>query len=581
MRQNSDEFDVIVVGAGAGGMTAAAVAANEGLSVLVLEKAPVVGGTTAFSGGIVWLPDNPKMAAFGRSDSREAAETYLAATVPGAAEDPLRAAFLDHGNAAIAYLEANTSVRLRPVPNYPDYYPDLPGATHGGRALEPVPFDARLLGAEFRLVRRPLPEFTLFGGMMIDRADIPHFRRAWHSPRSALRVARLLLRYGRERAFYDRGTTLFQGNALVARLLHSLLKRRVELRCGSGAAELVLEEGAAVGVTVGERRLGARRGIVLATGGFSHDPALRARLLPEKAGLFSAASPDNTGDGIRLGLAAGGEIEEGDAGNAFWTPVSTFRRADGSEGVFPHILTDRGKPGMIAVNQAGKRFTNEAVSYHRFVQAMFRADNESPAVPAYLLCDRKALWTYGLGAVKPFAMRLRRFVESGYLAEAPSVAALAARLGIEPQSLVETVAGYNEGAREGRDPAFGRGGNVYQHYVGDGDHRPNPCVAPIETPPFYAVALYPGDLGTSAGLLTDASARVLGKGGAPIRGLYACGNDMSSLMHGAYPGPGITIGPALTFGYLAARDIASGGSAQASEGGVVATMKTRSSRPEL
>jgi succinate dehydrogenase/fumarate reductase flavoprotein subunit len=558
MQQNPEQFDVIVLGAGAGGMTAAAVAAVEGLRVLLLEKAPVVGGTTAISGGMVWIPDNPKMAAVGRRDSRADAETYLAGTIPGAPDDSLRTAFLDHGNAAIAYLEAHTAVRLRPVATYPDYYPDLPGATLGGRVLEPVPFDGRVLGAAFGLLRRPLPEFMLFGGMMVERADIAHFRHAVRSPRSALRVARLLLRYASERCYVERGATLCLGNALVARLLHSLRQLQVELRVGVGGCGLVVEDATAVGVTVAGRTLRAQRGVVLATGGFSHDPALRARLLPAKAGLVSAASPDNTGDGIRLGLAAGGALGEGDAGNAFWTPVSCFRRPDGSDGVFPHIMTDRAKPGMIAVNQAGMRFTNEAMSYHAFVQAMFRADNVSPAIPAFLICDRSALWAYGLGMVKPFALSVRRAIDSLYLVRADSVEGLAVRLGIDPAALARTVAGYNKDAADGQDRAFGRGGDAYQRHLGDGEHAPNPCMAPLTTPPFYAVALRPGDLGTAAGLVTDAAARVLGADGTPIRGLYACGNDMRSLMRGAYPGPGITLGPALTFGYLAGRAIAEG-----------------------
>ena len=556
MQQNQDQFDVIVLGAGAGGMTAAAVAAAEHLRVLLLEKSPLVGGTTAISGGMVWMPDNPKMAAVGRADSRADAEAYLAATIPGPADDRLRTAFLDHASEAIAYLEANTAVRLRPVVTYPDYYPDLPGATLGGRVLEPVPFDARALGPSFKLLRKPLPEFMLFGGMMIERPDVPHFRRAFRSPRSALRVARLLLRYARERCTLDRGATLCLGNALVARLLLSLQQLHVELRLGAGAAGLVIEDGTAVGVTVAGRTLRAARGIVLATGGFSHDPALRARLLPAKAGMTSATSPDNTGDGIRFGLDAGAALGEGAAGNAFWTPVSCFRRADGSAGVFPHIITDRAKPGMIAVNQAGLRFTNEAISYHAFVQAMFRADNVSPSIPAYLICDRGALWAYGLGAVKPFALSLRRPIDSGYLVRAETIPALAARLGIDPAALARTVADYNLHAVRGEDAAFGRGTNAYQRHLGDADHAPNPCVAPIVASPFYAVTLRPGDLGTSAGLVTDAASRVLGADGAPIRHLYACGNDMNSLMRGAYPGPGITLGPALTFGYLAARAIA-------------------------
>jgi FAD binding domain len=585
MLQDADEFDVIVLGAGAGGMTAAAVAAVAGLRVLLLEKAPVVGGTTAISGGMVWIPNNAKMGAVGRADSRADAETYLAGTVPGPADDPLRTAFLDHANAAIAYLEANTSVRLKPVPIYPDYYPDLPGATLGGRVLEPEPFDGRLLGARFQLLRRPLPEFMLFGGMMLDRADIPHFRRMSRSPRSALRVTGLLMRYAKERCSLDRGATLYLGNALAARLLHSLDRLGVELRCGSGAAGLVIADGTAVGVTVAGRTLHARHGIVLATGGFSHDPALRRRLLPGKAGPISAAAPGNTGDGIRLGLTAGGRLGEGAAGNAFWTPVSCFRRRDGSDAVFPHTLSDRAKPGMIAVNQAGRRFTNEAVNYHAFVEAMLKADDAGAAIPAYLICDRKALWAYGLGAVKPFTLSLRRQIASGYLVEGATITELAKQLGVDPDQFASTVARFNEDALSGQDRAFGRGSDAYQRYAGDGDHVPNPCVALIATAPFYAVRLWPGDLGTAAGLITDAAARMLGADGAPIRHLYACGNDMNSLMRGAYPGPGITLGPALTFAYLAARDIA--GSAegprqnQASVGGVVTTRNTKSCSPEL
>jgi succinate dehydrogenase/fumarate reductase flavoprotein subunit len=585
VQQDFEEFDLVVLGGGAGGMTAAAVAAVEGLSVLLVEKTPAVGGTTALSGGMVWIPNNEKMAAVGHADSRADAEAYLASTVPGPANDPLRTAFLDHGNAAIAYLEANTSVRFKPVATYPDYYPDLPGATLGGRVLEPEPFDGRVLGARFRLLREPLPEFMLFGGMMLDRADIPHFRRMSRSPRSALRVARLLLRYAKERCFLDRGATLYLGNALAARLLHSLDRLGVEVRCGAGAAGLVITDGTAVGVTVAGRTLRARRGVVLATGGFSHDPVLRRRLLPAKAGELSAAAPGNTGDGIRFGLAAGARLGNGAAGNAFWTPVSCFRRRDGSDGIFPHTLIDRAKPGIIAVNRAGRRFTNEAVNYHAFVQAMLQAANAGPAIPAYLICDRKALWRYGLGAVKPFTLSLRRPIASGYLVEDATIVGLATRLGVDAGQLARTVARYNEGAALGQDSEFGRGTDAYQRYAGDGDHVPNPCVASIGTAPFYAVRLEPGDLGTGAGLITDAAARVLGADGAPIRHLYACGNDMNSLMRGAYPGPGITLGPALTFAYLAARDIAAGTAASnqlhASVGGVVTTRNTRSWRPEL
>ncbi len=560
----ADEYDTIVLGAGAAGMTVAAVAAAEGLRVLLIEKSAQVGGTTATSGGMVWIPANAKMAKAGIEDTVEQAQLYLRHCVPGSFNEHLRSTFLARADAAIAYLERNTSVRFAPVANYPDYYPDLPGATRGGRVLEPVAFDGRTLGQNFRRLRRPLPELMLFGGMMVDRADIPHFRNAGRSFFSAARVARLIARYGWQRLFADRGTSLYLGNALAARLLHSLLRLNVELALNTEVAGLIYASGKVAGVTImrvrnaeaGRKDIRASKGVVLATGGFSQDPQMRARYLPAGAGILSAACSSITGDGLRLGMAAGGRMCEENAENAFWTPVSRFTRRDGSQGVFPHTVTDRGKPGVIAVNRSGRRFTNEAQSYHEFVQAMFRGDNDGPCIPAYLICDRQFLWRYGLGAVKPFALSPREHVRSGYLVRGQTIGALASALGIDAEPLAATLARYNEGARHGIDPEFGRGGNAYQRYLGDADHKPNPCVAPIEQPPFYAVAIYPGDLGTAAGLLTDENGRVLDGGGTPVGKLYACGNDMNSIMNGAYPGPGITLGPALTFGYLAAKHMA-------------------------
>ncbi len=560
----ADEYDTIVLGAGAAGMTVAAVAAAEGLRVLLIEKSTQVGGTTATSGGMVWIPANAKMAEAGIADTREQAQVYLRHCVPGSFNEYLRSTFLARADAAIAYLERKTSVRFAPVANYPDYYPDLPGATRGGRVLEPVAFDGRMLGKNFRRLRRPLPEFMLFGGMMVDRADIPHFRNSGRSSLSAARVARLIARYGWQRLFADRGTSLYLGNALAARLLHSLLRLNVELALNTEVAGLIYASGKVAGVTIirvrkaeaGRKDVRASKGVVLATGGFSQDPQMRARYLPAGAGILSAACSSITGDGLRLGMAAGGRMCEENAENAFWTPVSRFTRRDGSQGVFPHTVTDRGKPGVIAVNRSGRRFSNEAQSYHEFVQAMFRGDNDGPCIPAYLICDRRFLWRYGLGAVKPFALSLREHLGDGYLVRGQTIGALASALGIDAEPLAATLARYNEGARHGIDPEFGRGGNAYQRYLGDADHKPNPCVAPIEQPPFYAVAIYPGDLGTAAGLLTDENGRVLDGGGTPVGKLYACGNDMNSIMNGAYPGPGITLGPALTFGYLAAKHMA-------------------------
>lgn len=555
-------YDVVVLGSGVAGMTAAAVCAAEGLSVLLLEKAQTVGGTTAISGGMAWMPANPKMHAAGLADSIETARTYLAQTAPGSEGTAILETFLQRSTEALEYLENHTSLRMRPVICYPDYYPDAAGATTGGRVLEPEPYDARALGQHFHLLAPPLPEFTLFGGMMISRADTPHFRRAGRSVASTLRVLNLCVRYAWQRLFLPRGADLYLGNALAARLLRSILDLGVELQLGS-AVRHISHEGdgnwsIAIAEGTDERVIHARRGVILATGGFSHDKLMRQNLLPaESLDIHSASSPMNTGDGIRHAMQdAGARIATGNSSNAYWVPVSLHKRRNGSTGVYPHTVTDRTKPGVIAVDGNGNRFTNEARSYHEFVLAMLRESaSQQPAVPCYLICDRTFLRKYGLGAVKPFAVFRNRHIRNGYLIEASTPESLAHKLGISSENLRRTLDAYNADAASGVDTQFRRGGDVYQRALGDPDVSPNPCVAPIVDPPYYAVRLYPGDLGTAAGLSTNENSQVLDAAGAPVSGLYACGNDMNSVMNGAYPGPGITIGPALTFGYIAARHI--------------------------
>lgn len=556
----SEAYDVVVIGAGAGGMTAAAVAAAEGLNVLVIEKTEFVGGTTAWSGGMVWIPANAQMKQAGLTDSRSEAASYLAGTVPESENADLRETFLARGPEAVDYLQTNTEVRLQPVKTYPDYYPETPGSTAGGRVLEPVSFDGAALGANFARLRPPLPEFTLFGGMMVNRLDIPHLRKVGRSLRSTLRAMRLVSQYALQRLRAPRGTTLHLGNALAARLYASLLKRNVDMLFGASVEQLLIEGDAVKGVAIrdssGAREIAARKGVVLATGGFSHDAKLREQLFPPGAGLVSATAPAGTGDGLHVALAAGASLNTRVASPAYWVPASLFKRADGSQGVFPHTVTDRAKPGVIAINAAGKRFVNEALSYHEFVLAMLRDGNAAADRRFYLVCDRRFLWTYGLGRIQPFTMRVKRYVQSGELIEAPSIDALAETIGVERSALSKTLEKYNSSARIGLDPEFRRGTTIYQRHLGDPSHSPNPCVAPIEKPPFYALRIYPADLGTAIGLQTDSYARVLRKDGSVIPGLYACGNDMGSIMNGNYPGPGITLGPALTFGYIAGRHLA-------------------------
>jgi len=376
--------------------------------------------------------------------------------------------------------------------------------------------------------------------------------------RSAARVAGLVSAYLVQRLRHPRGTDLVLGNALVARLLKSLFDFKVAIRRDVDVTRLEVRDGRVGGVILAgeggaERMVAARRAVILATGGFSSDIARRRALLPAGAEELTATPGCGAGDGLALGTDAGGVVETGEFGPAYWVPASHYRRPNGRHVVFPHTITDRGKPGLIAVNADGRRFTNEAVSYHEFVRAMFRDGN---AVPAHLICDRRFLWKYGLGAIRPMTLRLQPYKSAGYLKEAGYIEALAGVLGVEPASLTSTVERFNGDARAGIDQEFGKGENVYQRHTGDADVQPNPCLAPIETPPFYAIAVYPADLGTACGLTVNKNAQVLDANGTAVPGLYACGNDMMSIMQGAYPGPGITIGPALTFGYVAARHAA-------------------------
>ncbi|NQW01780.1 MAG: FAD-dependent oxidoreductase [Rhodospirillales bacterium] len=557
--QLDTDYDVIVLGAGAAGMTAACVAAAQGLKTLLVEKTAYIGGTTSYSGGMCWVPNSHKSQEVSSDDTLAKAGSYLQAVAGSETGADRRAYFLERGPEAIRYLDANSEVKLTPLAFYPDYYPQAPGASTSGRVMEPLAFDARELGADFKRLRPPLPEFTLFGGMMIARADLVHFRKVFKSVPATLRVAWLTLRYFIQRLSHHRGTRLVLGNALAARLLRSLQKRDVAIQLETTVHELLFDNARVTGVKLktkdGMKTIHARRGVILATGGFPHNPDMRRDYLPAQASPYSATAPGSTGDGLKLGQSAGGAVPE-DGNNAYWAPVSRFVREDGTPAVYPHTVTDRGKPGFMAINDKGERFTNESNSYHDFVQGMFLAYRNRPSITSYLICDSRSLWEYGLGAVKPRNIGLRHHLKTGYVTAADSLDELASKIGVDPQGLTDTVAVYNRDSLAGVDTQFGRGSNAYHAYTGDPNHQPNPCMRPLETAPYYAVQIYPGDLGTAAGLNTTKDGQVIGRHGKPIEGLYACGNDMAGIMTGSYPGPGITLGPALVFGYLTAMHIA-------------------------
>ena len=552
-----DEYDVVVLGAGAGGMTAALVASIEGLRTLVVERSDRVGGTTARSSGTVWIPDNPEQRAMGVVDDAAAAGAYLDALVGDRADRSLREAFIAAGRPMLEYLAKHTDLRFQAYREHPDYRQELPGAASGGRPLEPAPFDGRALGSHFDALGWPLPELMLFGGMMVTRGEASRLLRAGRSWEATVLGARLLGRYLADRTRYRRGTRLVLGNALAGRLFRNLLDRRVPVWLAAKPLKLESEAGAVVGLVVErggrQMRVRARRAVVMAGGGFPASAAMRERYLPAPTPRYTPAHEGCTGETLELAQSVGAVLGPPGEDNALWFPSSFATRRDGSTAVYPHIVLDRAKPGLIAVNAAGRRFVDEAVSYHEFTRAMYRAHRTSPSIPAWLVCDRRFVWRYGLGMIRPMTPRLTRYVRQGYLRTAPTLEALAREIGVDAQGLRDTVRSNNEYARTGVDPEFGRGGNAYDLGNGDPAHRPNPCLGPIERAPFFAVAVMPTPLGTSLGLRTNARAQVCDANGAAITGLYACGNDMHSVMGGEYPGAGAQIGVAMTFGFVAAR----------------------------
>lgn len=555
-----NEYDVVVVGSGAAGLSAALTCKIAGLSVVVLEKTEYLGGSTAVSGGAVWIPENPLMASVGHTDSRERAIAYLRRTVGAALKPEMIDAYLTYGPTMVRFFEAHTSVTFIPRAVSPDYKPELEGASMGGRTIDPAPFDGRDLGEAFDLLRPPLPSFLALGGMMVNRKDIDALLNVHKSWANFRHSTSLVARYLLDRLRWRRGTRLLLGNALAARLIKSALDKRIEMRRNVQITELLVEGQRVCGVAIkgaaGVDIVKARRAVVLATGGFPQNSALRSALIPHAAVHRSMSPLGNSGDGLALARPLGGHLASGNAGAAFWVPVSIMRGADGKETVFPHLITDRQKPGLIAVNAAGQRFANEASSYHDFVDAMHREHQKTPCIPAWLICDSDFLKRYGLGLVRPQTRNVERFIDSGYLYRAESIDALASAIGVPAAALKASVAKMNRAAVEGRDPEFHRGESAYDRYLGDPSHRPNPCLGPIATGPFYAVQVWPGDIGSATGLSVDAHARVLDAQERPIEGLYACGNDMNSVMGGTYPAAGITLGPALTFGYIAGRTIA-------------------------
>jgi len=556
------ECDVLVVGSGAGGSSAALTAKIHGLHVLLVEKEPVFGGTTAYSGGWLWVPCNPLQKQEGIEDSLDDVRLFLREDLGNHYDEIKIEAFLANAPEMVEFFDRNTAVKFFVGSTLPDYHSGKPGSRTGGRSICAQPINGRELGEDVHRLRKQRRELLVFGMALVSGPDLNHFYAAKKSLRSAAYVAKRLVVSLWDRLRHGRDLHLGNGAALAARFLKSIRERGIDVWYSSPVRHLIIENNRVTGAVV-ERdgkmvKVLARKGVVLATGGFSNDFERRRQIHPHRPSAdqhFSLVPLSNTGDGLRLGEEAGGSVNTAVISTAPWMPVSRVPYPDGSTGTFLSIF-DRGKPGMIAVKANGKRFVNESAPYADFVPPMFAGDAPGQGSFAFIIGDHRAVRKYGLGIAKPAPLPIGKYLRSGYILKADTIEGLAKLAGIDPAALRSTVDRFNEHARKGEDPEFGKGSTPYNLYLGDPEHKPNPCVGPIETPPFYALKIYPGDIGTFAGLRTDEFARVLDKTGQPIAGLYAAGADNGNVFGGGYPGGGSTLGPAVTFGYIAGRHLA-------------------------
>lgn len=556
------ECDVLVIGSGAAGLATAVTAAYHGLRVIVVEKDSTFGGATAWSGGWMWVPRNPLARRAGIDEDPALPRTYLQHEL-GVHFDPARVdAFLEAAPKMVAFFEKHTRLQFADGNAIADIHGDTPGAGTGGRSVIAAPYDARHLGTKLlKRLRTTMRETSFLGMPIMAGADLGAFLTLTRSWRSLLHVSQRVSRHLLDLAWHGRAMQLRNGVALVARLAKSADDLGVLLWESAPVRRLSMQGsrvcGAVVETAKGEVVIHAHKAVMLATGGFANDVERRRTLFPRTpTGHEHLALPPQgvDGDGLRLGEAAGGEVATELASAAAWCPVSRVPYPDDSVGHFPHII-ERAKPGIIGVLTNGKRFVNEADGYYDYVKAMVE-HAPGPEVASWLICTHRFQRRYGLGISRPFPLPIKPHLDSGYLKAGDTLEALAGACGIDPQGLRRTVDEFNRHARLGQDPAFGRGGSAYNRKQGDALHQPNPCVAPIEQGPFYAVKVEAGSFGTFAGLKTNEHAQVLDRQGLPIAGLYAAGSDMASIMGGHYPAGGINLGPAATFGYIAARHMA-------------------------
>jgi len=555
-------FDVVVVGSGNGGQTAALCSYEMGTKdVLVIEKSNLFGGTSSISGGGVWIPGNRYAKAAGAEDSAEKAKTYLRQLITEEEVPEYQLdAFLENGPKMVDFLHERTQVRYVTLEHYPDYYTELDGAMVGHRSMEPETINADQLGEEWRRLRRTHPMMHLGGLIGITQVEAGLLigqMPGWWKTAVKMVVKYILDIPWRLKDKFDR--RLATGCAGVARLRASLADRDIPLWLDTSMTKVVDEDGKVLGIEVIREgkplRIQARKGVILAAGGFEHNQEMREQYLPKPTDhSWSAGTRDNTGDAIREGIRLGAKMHR--LNEAWWCNTISV---PGEE--IPRLsIMEKSYPGSIVVNPAGKRFSNESQNYMAFQLETFeRHSDENPCNPSWQIFDANFRARYFVGPLfnskfRPDWALPARYEEEGFFAKADSIRELAGKISVDADGLSTTVENMNQYAADGKDPELQRGDSEYDRYYGDPRSQPNPCLAPIDTAPYYAIRVDPGDFGTQGGMVITANAEVMHEDGSVIEGLYAVGNCSAPTLP-CYPGPGSTLGPAMTFAYQAAKAI--------------------------
>ena len=559
MTEKTIDTDVLVIGSGAAGVAAALRAAHDGHRVLVIEKDERLGGTTAISGGWLWVPGNEQGVREG--DTREEAETYIKYLAKGRHNPEMVDTFLDEVPVAMRFFADDAGIEFQYPQKAPDYQMDAPGAKVSGRAVTVKAADARMLGADRLRVQPYLQSYTVFGYMPEVGPDIATFLKANQTLRAFGYAARKVSKTWVQTLLHKRAYGRTNGNALMTRMITAAARQGIPMWTATPALEIVIDDhGVAIGARIGGEHAGlvrARLGVVIAAGGFSGNAELRRRYFPHDPDGTNHCTPTigHHGDSLKLAQPLGGHIDDSPHQPASWGPVTTFTGLRGQQRWFPHLRAF-GLPGLIAVDRDGVRFANESLSYHDYGVEMIRNDAGRDGTYGWIIADAKAMRRYGIGYAKPWPFPQTYFRRSGFLHKAATVAELARTIDVPADQLQATLDEFNAGAARGEDPKFHRGSNWFHHFKGDMDHKPNPNLAPIDQGPYYAVKIEMGDLGTYAGLAVNTRSEVLDAVGDPVPGLYAVGTAAVSVFGGGYPGYGANIGPAMIFGHTVGRDIA-------------------------